>query len=484
MGVPTTIAEFLALARHSGVVDVAALDACIERHRAADSLPERPKSLARLLIRDGLLTFFQAEQFLLGKNRGFILGKYLVIERLGIGGMGIVYLCEHMAMHRRVAVKVLSSHLAEDAWSRDRFFREAQAAAALDHRNIVRAHDFDQDGDLQFLVMEYVDGTALDRIVQKRGRMDVLRSVHYIRQAAQGLQHAHEAGVVHRDIKPGNLLLNRRGVVKILDMGLARFYHDQTDAPVTPGDKKRMLGTADYLAPEQALNSHDVDIRADLYSLGATFYYILTANPPFTDRSIAQKLIAHQAREPQPIRELRPRVPEELAAIIQKMMAKDPARRYATPAEVVQALAPWARRPIAPPPEREMPKLSAAAKQPSIFRGTSSATTTSRISAAQVGTGTRGANARPATHAETLANAGTLTRVQRAAFKKSVLPPAGAPNSGADELVSIALASKPGGVPGGDSSFLLQESVLDLDAEVKRAKAAASSLAARCRAID
>ena len=225
-----------------------------------------------MLVRDGLLTHFQAEQFLQGKWRRFTIGKYKVLETLGAGGMGSVYLCEHKLMRRRVAVKVLPAAKAEDPAALERFYREARAVAALDHPNIVRAYDIDQDENLHFLVMEYVDGASLQEIVKKSGPLDVLRACHYIRQAAVGLQHAHEAGLVHRDIKPGNILVDRTGTVKILDMGLARFFHDEEDM-LTKKYDENVLGTADYLAPEQALDSHGVDIRADIYSLGATFYF-------------------------------------------------------------------------------------------------------------------------------------------------------------------------------------------------------------------
>ena len=270
--------------------------------RATQALPNEPGRLAGLLVRDGVLTHFQAEQFLQGKWRRFTIGKYKVLERLGSGGMGSVYLCEHKLMRRRVAVKVLPTAKAEDTSSLERFYREARAVAALDHPNIVRAYDIDQDDKLHFLVMEHVDGSSLQEIVKKAGPMDVLRACHYMRQAALGLQHAHEtAGLVHRDIKPGNILVDRNGIVKVLDMGLARFFHDEEDM-LTKKYDENVLGTADYLAPEQALDSHAVDIRADIYSLGATFYFCLTGRTPFAEGTVAQKLIWHQTRQPKPIR--------------------------------------------------------------------------------------------------------------------------------------------------------------------------------------
>src|SRR5579884_1107460 len=271
MPAPTTTDEFLELVRKSGVADEKRLSAYLAKLRAAGPVPPEPAKVAGLLVRDGLLTHFQAEQLLQGKWRRFSIGKYKVLERLGAGGMGSVYLCEHKLMRRRVALKVLPTAKAEDPSSLERFYREARAVAALDHPNIVRAYDIDQEDNLHFLVMEHVDGANLQEVVKKTGPMDVVRACHYIRQAALGLQHAHEgAGIVHRDIKPSNILVDRNGIVKILDMGLARFFHDEEEV-LTHKFTDDVLGTADYLAPEQALDSHSVDIRADIYSLGATF---------------------------------------------------------------------------------------------------------------------------------------------------------------------------------------------------------------------
>jgi serine/threonine protein kinase len=296
MPAPTSADEFLQLARKSGVLDERRLDAYLETYTATEALPAEPARLAGILVRDGLLTHFQAEQFLLGKWRRFTIGKYKVLERLGAGGMGSVYLCEHKLMRRRVAVKVLPTAKADDPAALERFYREARAVAALDHPNIVRAYDIDQDDKLHFLVMEHVDGSNLQEIVKKSGPLDPIRAAHYIHQAALGLQHAHEsAGLVHRDIKPGNILVDRNGIVKVLDMGLARFFHDQEDN-LTKKFDENVLGTADYLAPEQAIDSHGVDIRADIYSLGATFYFCLTGRTPFNEGSVAQKLIWHQTR--------------------------------------------------------------------------------------------------------------------------------------------------------------------------------------------
>ncbi|MBI1914013.1 MAG: protein kinase [Planctomycetes bacterium] len=358
---PTTVAEFVELVRKSGVIDEKRLDAHLEKLRAAAALPVEPGKLAGVLVRDGLLTRFQADQLMLGKYRRFTIGKYKVLEQLGSGGMGMVYLCEHMLMRRRVAVKVLPANKAEDAAALERFYREARAVAALDHPNIVRAYDIDHAEKLHFLVMEYVDGSSLQEIIKKAGAMDVTRACHYIRQAALGLQHAHEAAnLVHRDIKPGNVLVDRNGIVKVLDMGLARFFNEDEDN-ITKKYDENVLGTADYLAPEQAVDSHEADIRADIYSLGATFYFCLTGRTPFQEGTVAQKLIWHQTRQPKPIRQVRPDVDEALAAVIEKMMAKRREDRYQTPLAVAEALTPWTKTPIPPPPDAEMPRLSLAA---------------------------------------------------------------------------------------------------------------------------
>jgi serine/threonine protein kinase len=361
MAAPATIAEFIARVTKSALLEPQRLDDYLRQFRATSPLPEKPQQLADAMLRDGLLTRYQAEQLLLGQGSTFtVSGKYRILERLGSGGMASVYLCEHLVMRRRVALKVLPPALAEAPSALGRFHREARAVAALDHPNIVRAYDIDRDGKLHFLVMEYVDGSSLQEIVKHHGRLDLARSAHYIRQAATGLQHAHAAGLVHRDIKPANLLLDRQGTVKVLDMGLARFFHDEADN-LTHKYHEAVLGTADYMAPEQTLDSHTVDIRADIYSLGITWYFLLTGKNPFGQGTVTQKLLWHQMKKPEPIAVLRPEVPDALGALLAKMIAKEPAERYQTPAEVVAALVPWTQTPIAPPPKEEMPRLSRAA---------------------------------------------------------------------------------------------------------------------------
>jgi serine/threonine protein kinase len=358
---PSSSDELLQIMRKSGVVDSKHLDAYLHRQGAAGFRPHDAQKFADQLVRDGILTYFYAKQFLRGKWRGFTVGKYKIIEQLGAGVTSSVFLCEHLYMRRLVAVKVLPIAKDRDTSKVARFEREARAAAALDHPNIVHAFDSDREKDLHFLVMEYVDGFSLQDIVRNHGALAVPRAAHYIRQAAFGLQHIHEAGLIHRDIKPGNLLLDRRGTIKILDLGLARFYRDHQDVLTHKYDEKSILGTVDYLSPEQALDSHQVDIRTDIYSLGATLYFLLTGRAPFDGKPIAEKLLCHQIKAPPPVRGLNLEVPEALTEVIAKMMAKDPAQRYADPLAVVDALAPWTGNPILPPPENEMPRLSPAA---------------------------------------------------------------------------------------------------------------------------
>jgi hypothetical protein len=367
---PPTSDAFVELVRKSGLLEPDRFDTYLNQQRAIAGLPGEPKELATALIRDGLLTYFQAMQILKGKYRGFTLGKYKVLERVGSGTNSSVFLCQHLTMRRKVALKILPLNRAEDPGSLARFYREARAAGTLDHPNIVHTYDNDREGDVHFLVMEYVDGCSLYEIVQEHGPMDYTRAAAYIRQAAIGLQHIHQAGVVHRDMKPGNLLLERRGGVKILDLGLARFFHDHHDILTQQYNQTAILGTADYLSPEQALNSHNVDIRTDIYGLGATFYFLLAGRPPFEVKAISQKLLSHLTKEPPPLCELRPDIPEALAAVIEKMMAKNREKRYQSAAAVVVALAPWTQSPLAPPPAHEMPQLSPAALAVGSVEGT------------------------------------------------------------------------------------------------------------------
>jgi serine/threonine protein kinase len=357
MPAPANIEAFLELGLKSGLLERPALEEY--RHRLAQPgpAPETPRQFADAMVRDGLLTAFEADTLMLGRWRGFLVnGKYRLLQKVGSGGMGVVGLYEHLSLRRRVALKILPPSQSRDADAVTRFYREARAVACLNHPNIVRCHDIDCERDLHFIVLEYIDGSNMHDIVRRHGPLPIVRAAHYVRQAALGLQHAHEAGLVHRDIKPGNILLDRNGVVKLLDMGLARFFDEEEENLSYDHEGGNALGTADYLAPEQVHDSR-VDIRADIYGLGVTFYYLLSGKSPFATGTVAQKLIWHQVRQPKPIRALRPEVPQELADIVEKMMAKDAADRFQIPQEVAEALNPWTQTAIPPPPEAEMPSL-------------------------------------------------------------------------------------------------------------------------------
>jgi serine/threonine protein kinase/WD40 repeat protein len=305
--------------------------------RFADS-----KMLAKELIQRGWLTPYQANQVLQGKGHELLLGSYLLLERLGEGGMGQVFKAKNWKLGRVVALKLIRKERLNNPDAIRRFEREVRSAAALSHPNIVLAHDADEIGGTHLLVMEYVEGTDLAKLVKKNGPLAVVDACEYIRQAALGLQHACERGMVHRDIKPANLLLTAVGrTVKILDMGLARLDEPagDDDRSSTMTQEGMVMGTPDYIAPEQALQSHTVDIRGDIYSLGCTFYFLLTGRVPFAGGSLTEKLLKHQMSEPRALEEVRPDAPPGVAQVVRRMMAKKPADRYQTPAELATALA-------------------------------------------------------------------------------------------------------------------------------------------------
>jgi len=348
MAMKLTAESFQAILKQSGLIESDQLTSIFRELEANGVDLDDPCAVAQELVERGLLTLWQADKLLKGKHKGFVLGKYRLLSLLGKGGMSSVYLAEHLVMRRRVAIKVLPAKRVHDTSYLARFHREAQAVAALDHPNIVRAYDVDQEVDngteIHFIVMEYVDGQSLHDLVVTRGAMAYGEAAEVVRQAADGLAHAHDAGMVHRDIKPGNLLIDSTGVVKILDLGLARFFEDKEDESLTIAHEEKVLGTADYLAPEQALDSHKVDLRADIYSLGCTVYFLLTGHPPFTEGTLAQRLMSHQTKEPPPIESDRPDVPYSLLAMIRKMMAKDPDGRYQTAEELSEAFAAWVQQ--------------------------------------------------------------------------------------------------------------------------------------------
>jgi len=341
---------FLANLRLSGLVEPAQLE------EVTLLLPDtnRGRVIARDMVARGLITKFQAEMLLAGRTGGFQLGQYRILDQLGQGGMGRVFKAIHQTMHRVVALKVVTSQLVKTEQGRQLFMREVRAAACLMHPNIVTAYDANQIGDRHYMVMEFVDGPNLEQLVGQKGPLPVGQTCDFIRQAAIGLQFALENHMVHRDIKPANLLVQRAGgrardsqcVVKILDFGLARLH--QRNSEEEPGSntiltkENLVMGTPDYLSPEQARDLHKVDIRSDLYSLGCTFFFLLTGQVPFPGGSTLEKLVRHGTEEVRSVESLRPDIPPPVAAIVHRLLAKQPAERFQTPAELASALGPFA----------------------------------------------------------------------------------------------------------------------------------------------
>jgi hypothetical protein len=271
---------------------------------------------------------------------------YEVIKELGRGGMGVVYLAHNRLMGRNEVLKVMSQHIMERPGVLARFMAEIRAVARLQHPNIVTAYSAFRLGESIAFAMEYVDGLDLSRLVKAKGPVPVLNACYFVNQAAQGMQHAHEQGMVHRDIKPGNLMLSHKGqraVIKVLDFGLAKVTRE---APVDGGltNPGQALGTPDYMAPEQIRDAQKADIRADIYSLGCTLYYLLSGGPPFRANNLWDLYQAHHSMDAMLLNFARPEVPTELAALVARMMAKEPERRFQTPADVACALTPFFKK--------------------------------------------------------------------------------------------------------------------------------------------
>jgi serine/threonine protein kinase len=326
--------DFLAVLDHSKLLKP---EEFAEVQHLAQESPD-PTALAKTLVRNDTLTRWQAGQLLAGRSKCTV-GKYKLLELLGRGGMGSVYLGQHVMMNRRVALKIIPRHIGKDPAGLERFLAEARTIASLDHPNVVQAYSVDNEGDQYYLVMEYVEGLDLARLVEAEGPLDCASAVDYIRQAADGLAHAHTRNMVHCDIKPSNLIVNPQGVVKILDMGLARLTGEKQVNGET--NDERILGTVDYMAPEQALHTADFNHRADIYALGCTLYFLLSGHPPFPEGTLPERILKHQTQEPRSLALERADVPQSLIEICRKMMAKRPADRFQTAGELSQVLAAW-----------------------------------------------------------------------------------------------------------------------------------------------
>ncbi len=328
--------EFVKQLEGSGVISPGKLESFVPPR----AHPKTAEELARQLVASKQLSRYQAREIYQGRAKSLLLGNYTIIDTIGAGGMGQVFKAEHRRMRRTVAIKVLPRKAVAASTDIARFEREVEAAAKLEHPNIVAAYDADEADGVHFLVMQFVDGSDLSAVVKKNGPLPVLYAVNYVLQAAYGLAYAHAKHVVHRDIKPANLLLDQHGTVRILDMGLARIEGDfdaATQAELTCTGA--VMGTVDYMAPEQSLSTKNADARADIYSLGCTLYFLLTGKPIYEGDIVAAKLLAHHQ---QPIPELGALIggerPDELQRVFSKMVAKQVGDRYQTMNEVAAAL--------------------------------------------------------------------------------------------------------------------------------------------------
>jgi serine/threonine protein kinase len=295
-------------------------------------------ALAKTLQKEGILSKFQAQRLCQGKVQSLELDNYRLIKIIGRGGMGIVYEAEHKTMKHRVAIKVISSKVTANSSTLRRFFREVEVAAKLSHPNIVTAIDANQTGKKYYMVMELVQGEDLGVIVQRETALTVPEVIGYMTQAAVGLAYAHNQGIIHRDIKPHNMLLDDDGVIKILDMGLVSLQRPQDNDDDSITQHNQIIGTVDYMSPEQAEDVHHVDQRADIYSLGCSIFRLLVGHPPFPGSSAIQKLLSHRDDPIPSLHDSRDDIPDLLDQIFRRMLAKDPNNRYQSMDEVVGAL--------------------------------------------------------------------------------------------------------------------------------------------------
>jgi eukaryotic-like serine/threonine-protein kinase len=368
---PVSVDGFLKHLSDSGVLSVRELTA-LESKIPVQKRRQDARALASELVRLKKLTPFQATVLCEENPLPLLLGNYVLQDKIGAGGIGVVYKAQHRRMKRTVAIKVLSQTSVQSKQLLKRFLREAEAAAKLIHQNIVTAFDADEINGVPFLAMEYVDGVDLHVYVSKHGPMAVDKAIDCITQAARGLEHAHSLGIIHRDIKPANILLDVQGIVKILDMGLVRIKEgfaplstsESTDtvdvAPVTQNGT--ICGTVDFMSPEQALDSSQADHSSDIYSLGATFYFLMSGKAMYDRPNLIDRIMAHR-EEPLPsICSIKPNVPAQIDFLFHRMVAKLPQDRYATMTELIHDLNHWQDIDITQRPARSPAKSRSRSK--------------------------------------------------------------------------------------------------------------------------
>ena len=354
----TRLEDFEAVIRRSRLVKPEVLA------RAKLELPpgpasEAPLRLARSLIEQGALTTYQAKKLLAGVTKGFFLGGFRILRRLGEGGMGKVYLAVHETDGRKVAVKVLPPKKAqEEALALDRFRREMDLSRRVQHPNIARTFEVGEDGGVHFMVMEYIPGDSLYNIVKSGGPLRVPDTARCFEKLLDGLAAAHAAGLIHRDIKPSNVMITPDGDAKLLDLGLARAIGDEN--PLTRPNV--VIGTLDYASPEQLSDAARADRRSDLYSIGCTLYFTLAGRPPFEGGDIVNKIYKHRMEDPEPLEKVVRGVPAAFAAIVRRLMAKEPSERYQSAEELKADLARWTD------PERVRSILGAESDAARVFK--------------------------------------------------------------------------------------------------------------------
>jgi serine/threonine protein kinase len=336
---PATVAEFLKTVLRSGLLDRRRLDLAL----AAAAIDQRDSApaFADFLVRSGRLSRYQANKLLKGTFLGLLLGPYQVLAPIGKGGMGVVYLARDQRSGHLVALKVLSPHRAEGRMLA-RFRREMEISRKVAHPNIALTYDSGEYHGAHFIAMEYIPGKNLYRLVSAEGRLRTARAAHLFAEVASGLHHAHEQGLVHRDLKPSNIMVTPHDHAKVLDLGLAIIQGEEVHDPRIVGGHGYIVGSMDYIAPEQTADATKVDRRADVYGLGCSLYFAVSGQPPFPGGTNVDKIHCHRTQEPVPLGHLNSSLPPDFVQIVRRMTAKDPARRYATAKAVEQDLRRWA----------------------------------------------------------------------------------------------------------------------------------------------